>query len=493
MSAASAAGVFAEGSRFGAYVIGPCIGHGGMARIYRAEHERLERQVALKVLTGGVGNDSEGRARFLREARIAAAIKHPNVVNIYDVGVERHVPYMVMELLVGHDLETLLHTRGAIDEETLVALMVPVVAGLVAVHDAGVVHRDLKPGNIFLARNASDEIEPKLLDFGISKAADASSVDLTFASRSHLLGTPVYMAPEALGGAELDALSDQYSLGVVLYECATGINPFEAGSIAATLRRVVTGEYTPLSQQAVRPSKRLASIIQRALSLDPKRRFPDLRALGRELLALADERTRILWELTFGEVAAAARARHVLAIERLQPAELAAPRPPTERRRADRDDSVRWVTLGLIGAGSLALAGWLALHDPQPARSPWYEPGSETAQQQLQPAGGREPRTRDGAQAPPDLYRASTALYGDQARIERVLANPRSPAGAEDSPSNDFGPPPPQSSTNAAANGATEEEAAEPPAPAPSPAPRRYRPPPEKDVPIGTNGAPIFH
>src|SRR5262249_32573700 len=152
ISAASAAGIFAEGSRFGAYVIGPCIGHGGMARIYRAEHEGLCRQVALKVLTEGVEAGTEGRARLLRGARIAAAIKHPNVVNIFDIGVENQIPYLVMELLVGQDLETLLSSHGALSEHTIIDIIIPVVAGLVAVHDAGVVHRDLKPGNIFLSK-----------------------------------------------------------------------------------------------------------------------------------------------------------------------------------------------------------------------------------------------------------------------------------------------------------------------------------------------------
>ena len=182
LSAASAAGIFAEGSRFGAYVIGPCIGHGGMARIYRAEHEGLRRQVALKVLTDGVEPGTEGRARFLREARIAAAIKHPNVVNIFDIGVENQIPYLVMELLVGQDLESLLASHGALSELTIIDIMVPVVAGLVAVHDAGVIHRDLKPANIFLSQGTNDEMQPKLLDFGISKAVGVDKMRLTFPS-----------------------------------------------------------------------------------------------------------------------------------------------------------------------------------------------------------------------------------------------------------------------------------------------------------------------
>ena len=144
---------FTPGSKFGAYRVGACIGEGGMARIYQAEHAGLRRQVALKVLIDGFARDHDGRERFLREARIAAAVKHPNVVNIFDVGVHRDIPYLVMEFLEGQDLERLLESTGSLDESLIIDIMVPVVAGLSAVHEAGIVHRDLKPGNIFLAKS----------------------------------------------------------------------------------------------------------------------------------------------------------------------------------------------------------------------------------------------------------------------------------------------------------------------------------------------------
>jgi serine/threonine protein kinase len=299
----SSDGVLPEGSRFGAYIVGACIGHGGMARIYRAEHEGLRRSVALKVLLDGFAQDPEGHERFLREGRIAAAIKHPNVVNIFDVGFQGSTPYLVMELLEGQDLEALMYAQGSMPESTLVDIIVPIVAGLAAVHDAGVIHRDLKPGNIFLARGRNEEIEPKLLDFGISKAAESEQFKLTTA-RGLLMGTPLYMSPEAIQGSEITALSDQYSLGVVLYECCTGFNPFAADTLAETVRRVTTGDFPPIAQQNGALSKRMARIIGRAMSLDPSHRFSSLREMGRELLFLAGQRTRITWSLSFGEVAA---------------------------------------------------------------------------------------------------------------------------------------------------------------------------------------------
>jgi eukaryotic-like serine/threonine-protein kinase len=319
---------FAEGSQFGVYVVGPCIGEGGMARVYRAEHAGLKRQVALKVMTQYFARDSEGRERFLREARIAAAIKHPNVVNIFDVGVCQGIPYLVMELLEGEDLEKVLLSKGSLDEQTIIDLVVPVVAGLVAVHDAGIVHRDLKPGNIFLARGRNDEIEPKLLDFGISKASGKDHMRLTAANGS-LMGTPFYMAPEAVQGAEMTPLSDQYALGVVLRECVTGRNPFEGGNFAEVVKLITHAHYPALSEVNPRLSKRFVAIIDRAMSSDPNNRFSDMRAMGRQLLLLAGQRTRITWGLTFGQ-----EGRGPLALAALERKAAAEPPPAPRKKRA---------------------------------------------------------------------------------------------------------------------------------------------------------------
>src|SRR6188768_134125 len=294
--------MLAEGSRFGGYVVGPCIGEGGMARVYRAQHEGLQRQVALKVLLDGHGKDNEGHERFLREARMIAAIKHPNVVNIFDVGVHQGRPYLVMELLEGMDLEAYVASQGPLEEPMLMDVIIPIVAGLAAVHDAGIVHRDLKPGNIFLARGRNDEMEPKLLDFGISKSSGHDKLKLT-TSKGLLMGTPFYMSPEASQGLEMTPLSDQYALGVVLYEAATGANPFSgASTFGEVVRQVTTGDYPPVATRNPKLSKRMIAIIERAMHLDPSRRFPDMRAMGRDLLGLAGQRTRITWGLSFSEL-----------------------------------------------------------------------------------------------------------------------------------------------------------------------------------------------
>jgi serine/threonine-protein kinase len=508
ISAASAAGIFAEGSRFGAYVIGPCIGHGGMARIYRAEHEGLCRQVALKVLTEGVETGTEGRARFLREARIAAAIKHPNVVNIFDIGVENQIPYLVMELLVGQDLESLLSSHGALSEHTIIDIIIPVVAGLVAVHDAGVVHRDLKPGNIFLSKGPNEEVEPKLLDFGISKAAGGDKMRLT-ATQGLLMGTPLYMSPEAMVGAEMTPASDQYSLGVVLYECATGVNPFMADSVAETARRVTTGLFTPISEQAIRPSRRLQTIIERSMSLDPKHRYRDMRALGQELLTLAGQRTRITWGLTFGEVAAAVRAHHARELDE-EAIALAQTRAP---KRAGRVTVWPLLAAACVGVATVTAFSLSNRDSPRSTESsPPASPALAAAPPAMvvrpleatrtAPESARSEPAADPSPNPPRAEAPSTRA-DDNHEPSRLPAAADEESAAEDE-EDDNSSAAPRQRTRWRPRPRVQPRAVEPPAPEPSrelpetpewiiehngPRPRSHGSSP---VQMGTNDAPIF-
>lgn len=305
VSSANRAGIFAEGSRFGAYVLGPCIGHGESGRLYRAEHDAVHKPLALKVFTDESSRSALGRNRFLREAQKAATVRHPSLVNIFDLGVQDTIPYLVMELLDGEDLDALLRSRGALDESAIVDIMVPIVAGLSALHDAGVVHGDLKTRNVFLVYRSSREREPKLLDFGTAGVTDVTKGWGGSGTRGIFREGSVYLSPEAARGTQLTPLSDQYSLGVMLYECALGLNPFAADTNKEVIRRILSGEYPPLAEHEARPSDALVRIVERAMSLDPADRYPDLRALGRDLLMLAGERTRMTWTLSFGQSAQA--------------------------------------------------------------------------------------------------------------------------------------------------------------------------------------------
>jgi serine/threonine protein kinase len=351
VSAANAAGIFAEGSRFGAYVVGPCIGHGETGRIYRAEHEAIPIELALKVFTDEFSRSAVGRNRFLREARRAATIRHPSVVSIFDVGVQDGIPYLVMERLQGEDLDSVLRSRGALDEGTIVDLMVPVVAGLSALHDAAIVHGDLETANIFLATRSGREREPKLLDCGISRALGGDKLRRSSGTRGILRGSPLYLSPEAAGGGEVTALSDQYSLGVVMYECAVGANPFVADGAAESVRRILQAEYLPLSTHESRPSEALVRIIERAMSPEPGQRYADLKAMGRELLMLAGERTRMTWRLSFGDSGALsfARRKPISIFLHLQQGWL--------RLRDERLRRLDWSTVAAVLVGLIAF-GW---------------------------------------------------------------------------------------------------------------------------------------
>lgn len=355
ISAANAAGIFAEGSRFGAYVLGPCIGHGESGRIYRAEHEAINTPLALKVFTDELARSTMGRSRFLREARHAATIRHPSVVNVFDVGAQAGVPFIVMELLDGEGLDALLHSRGALDEGAIVDLMVPVVAGLLALHESGIVHGDVRAKSIFLVYRSPREREPKLLDFGLVRAASAEKLRRASGTRGIFRGSALYVAPEAARGDEVTALSDQYSLGVVLYECAVGVNPFAASAGPDALRRIVQGDYPPLSRHEARPSEALVRIVERAMNLDPAGRYPDLRALGRDLLMLASERTRMTWSLSFGE------ARGAPLVPRHGGSPLDAVSRVVERLRARWPADFDWSSAAAIAFGLITFAWGIAI------------------------------------------------------------------------------------------------------------------------------------
>jgi serine/threonine-protein kinase len=214
------------GTMLGKYRIGRRLGSGGMGVVYQATHVEIGKEVALKVLGADLAEGTRARARFLREAAAASKIDHPNVVRVTDYGADGPVPYIVMELLRGEDLSGLLrrHRRGLPVVEAA-NILLAVCAAVFTAHQARVIHRDLKPRNIFLARTRMFEVGPKILDFGISKLegeGEDGQPSQSLTEPGYLLGTPHYLSPEQVAGRSADARSDQYALGVVLFECLTG-------------------------------------------------------------------------------------------------------------------------------------------------------------------------------------------------------------------------------------------------------------------------------
>jgi serine/threonine protein kinase len=489
---------FVSGARIGGYVLLECIGQGGMARVYRAEHEGLQRQVALKVLLDP-GSAVEGHERFLREARIAAAIKHRNVVNIFDVGVDRGTPYLAMELLEGADLDTFMGGKNRLDEATTMDIIIPIASALATVHDAGIVHRDLKPGNIFLARGRNDELEPRLLDFGISKST-TEQLRLT-STHGPVLGTPFYMSPEAAAGGEMTALSDQYALGVVLYECLAGTHPFAASNnFAEIVQRISSGNYKPISAQNPQLSKRMATIVERAMQLDPARRFRDMRAMGRELLVLAGQRTRVTWQLSFTELPASVAVAKSSVLNSTPPV-------PMVRRVRRRP---RYVTPALLAL--LVVGTWQSLsYEPvrerlEPLRersATWAALARErldsiiSDELTVEAVGGDLPMVKLALEPPPNVAVASS-LSATSTDFPAAIALPDSdPALALAPPS----PTPAEPSSVAAANGDAPAVSQAPRNTARSANARRSKtskrvPEPAPVVPpamqLGTNNAPIL-
>jgi hypothetical protein len=410
-----ASGTLPAGFEFGAYVIGGCIGRGGMARVYRAEHRALRKPVALKVMDGALLQRTDWRRRFLREGQAAAAVKHPNVVDITDVGVWQGRPFLVMELLEGEDLEQYLSRSKPLSEAELGRLMIPVIAGLATAHASGVVHRDLKPSNVFLARGPDHEIVPKLLDFGISKLTSSlADLDPSSTPLGELMGSPMYMSPEAVRGArDLTPQSDQYSLGVVLYECVTGRTPFHGDSLLAVLDAVAHGSFDPPRQHRPDLSQTLERAILRAMSAEPEERFDNVREVGRALCHSADQRTRLLWMPSFGlPDALESRTTAVLGTSPLRT--MAALHLP-ERTPARPGSQLSWLGLALLGLGALAYGGRRLLLPAPAALVP-------TSVQALQPPG--EAAAVPPALAPP----AAVPLAPD--RHQPIDERPRTPGAA---------------------------------------------------------------
>jgi serine/threonine protein kinase len=212
------------------------LGEGGMGRVYLAEHVKMGRQCAIKVMNPSLVNDTESVTRFAREASNAARILHPNVAAVFDYGDADKIVYLVMEFVDGESLSTILKREGPLDPRRAVDLARQVADGLAAAHELGIIHRDLKPDNIIVARSRSQKEIPKVVDFGIAKAM--SEVPQDALTRSGLvIGTPEYMSPEQLIGDPIDARADIYSLGCILYQMLTGTPAFAADSREQMIRR----------------------------------------------------------------------------------------------------------------------------------------------------------------------------------------------------------------------------------------------------------------
>lgn len=282
--------VLRPGECLGPYEIVEFIGAGGMGEVYKAHDSRLERHVAIKVLSGGGSREGSAAAeRFEREARAASALNHPNIVTIYDIGRSRvsreSFAYLAMELVEGCTLRNLL-VEGALRLGQLLDLAVQIADALAAAHNRGIVHRDLKPENIMISR----EGRVKILDFGLARVEHAIVGQPTGAETAGrvtqagaIVGTIAYMSPEQAGGAAVDFRSDHFSFGAVLCEMASGTHPFRRATTAETLAAILVADPTPIGRLAPELPAPLQWIVTRCLARNTEDRYPSTEQLAREL------------------------------------------------------------------------------------------------------------------------------------------------------------------------------------------------------------------
>ena len=273
--------------RIGKYEIVGVLGQGGMGVVYRGRDSRIGRDVAIKTLTEGFSGDPEMLKRFYQEAGHTGNLRHPNIVTVYDFGDEAGLPYIVMEFLDGEPLDKLIQDRGTLHLRSKLDIMSQVCSALAYAHRQGMIHRDVKPANVYVQRDGL----VKLLDFGIARAENHGPMDQAMTQTGTLVGTPAYIAPERLRGELFDGRSDVFSAGVVLYQVLTGSLPFDA-EYPAILHQILNDDPPPLSRYLNTYPSQLDYMISRALAKDPMDRYPladefaaDLNAVGVQLKA----------------------------------------------------------------------------------------------------------------------------------------------------------------------------------------------------------------
>ena len=382
------------------YELGPVLGNGGMARVHQGMDRQLKRPVAVKVLSSPFDRDKEFVERFAREAHAAARLNHPNIVAVYDSGSDDGTHFIVTELVEGETLADLLQREGALPPERVVEIARQVCHALEAAHEKGVVHRDVKPGNVMI----TPEGRVKVVDFGIARAAGAESVTRT----GLVMGSASYLSPEQARGGPGDERSDIYSLGCVLYQMLTGRPPFVAENPISALYQHVNEPVEPPSSIKPVPSA-LENVVLRALEKEPAKRLGSVKEMEDALEAAleSDETKTMPLPVAAGELTAPVR--RVDATAPLQRVDATAPvqRPTGSGASHHRARAFPWAIVGAVILGLLvvaALAMSLGGADPgQAAR----QAARDANQRSEEPSPTDEPTT---ALEPPTVEEAYAGL-----------------------------------------------------------------------------------
>ncbi len=278
----------------GRYRLGRRVGGGGMGAVHEARDERVGRRVAVKVLHPELARERQHIARFLREAKAAAGLLHPHIVQVLDVsGSEGEgPPFLVMEFLSGQSLARMRKDEKKLAPGRVVRLARQLLSALGAAHRVGIVHRDMKPGNIIVQRGYDGREIAKIVDFGIAKLMDTRSYSRLTAT-GEVLGTPTFMSPEQLSGEEVDGRADLYGVASIIYDCIVGEPAVGSGPLVEIAQRALTGDHPILATVAdVHPG--LSEVVERALAVDPNARYPDAEAMSEALAPFEDPTDALL-------------------------------------------------------------------------------------------------------------------------------------------------------------------------------------------------------
>jgi serine/threonine-protein kinase len=328
----------------GRYELLELVGRGGMSSVWKAHDGLLDRTVAIKVLHEQYTTDEEYVERFRREARSVAQLSHPNIVTVIDRGEDSGRQYIVFEYVAGENLKQLIEREGPLSVHDALVLSLQMARALGFAHTRGLIHRDVKPQNVLL----NEDRQAKMTDFGIARSVDVQGVTLT----GTVVGTSEYIAPEQARGQQVDALTDVYSLGVVLYELLTGGVPFQGESFVAVALRHVNEPAPDVLEQRPDCPPRVANAVERAMAKNPHQRFQSMDELCRELeacLADMDPSSEDATMIARAPVAAAPRPQRV-----------------QKQRRRRRGTGVLWpllAVLGVLGIAALAAYGALTFRD----------------------------------------------------------------------------------------------------------------------------------
>lgn len=322
----------------GRYRVERTLGQGGMAAVYLAHDSELDRSVAIKVLAEHLSSDEAFRQRFVREARMAAGLSHPNIVHVYDQGDENGRPFIVMECVDGHTLGEELKRTGALPPARVVDLALQVCGGLEHAHASGLVHRDIKPGNLLLSENGT----VKIADFGIARAAQATKLTQI----GSILGTAAYLAPEQAAGEPVTAAADIYSLGCVLFELLTARTPYVFESLPELVVKQREEPITPIRELRPDVPPELEAAVMHCLARRPEYRPASAAELARELAAGSPEPPTEPLPRSTG-----VRATQVETVP-LSQAPATAPLRPTRTPRRDRalPGRTTWLLFGIVAA-----------------------------------------------------------------------------------------------------------------------------------------------